>query len=159
MNSIILDPLNDGVTHINVYSQGQTQLGMFLSNFTNHPIATKDGKFNSIEGYWYYLLSTDLKSREQLRTLSGFVAKKVGRTLAKQNYPANNDYKFQNLITLAIEEKILTSRFKSNFIGSTLPFEHYYVYNNVVNEPKEGRWVIEFLEKLRMQWKINDNGS
>ena len=43
---------NDGVTHINVYSQGKTSIGRALSNFSplgfNHP---KHGHFESVEGY------------------------------------------------------------------------------------------------------------
>ena len=36
-------PKDDGITHINIYSQGKTQLGRFLSNFEPSPIETEDG--------------------------------------------------------------------------------------------------------------------
>ena len=38
--------LNDGIDHINVYSQGKTFLGVFLSNWYRYPIILDDlGRF------------------------------------------------------------------------------------------------------------------
>jgi len=45
----------DGIDHINLYSRGHTELGQYLSNFAYTPIQTEDGRFNSIEAYWYWL--------------------------------------------------------------------------------------------------------
>ena len=47
----MINPQNDGVDHINIYSKGLTELGRFLSNFEHILITTEDGDFNSIEGY------------------------------------------------------------------------------------------------------------
>jgi hypothetical protein len=48
-------PEEDGVTHINIYSKGKTELGRWLTNFSyspfNHP---EYGKFLSMEGFWYW---------------------------------------------------------------------------------------------------------
>jgi hypothetical protein len=49
---VIYKSKDDGITHINIYSKGKTELGRWLSNFTYHPIETEDGKFDSVEGYW-----------------------------------------------------------------------------------------------------------
>ena len=44
----------DGMTHINVYSKGKTEIGRWLSNFAYSPIDLgNEGYFSSIEGYWY----------------------------------------------------------------------------------------------------------
>lgn len=69
----------DGVTHINVYSRGETAVGRWLSNFTRCSLETEDGNFESIEGYWYWLTTHDC----ELRELHGFLAKKVGREFLK----------------------------------------------------------------------------
>jgi len=62
---------DDGLSHINIYSKGMTELGRLLSNFANTPVNTpQDGKFTSIEGYWYWLLGKN-DNREVLRTLHG----------------------------------------------------------------------------------------
>ena len=74
-----MDSTTDGVDHINVYSQGKTQLGRNLSNFSRFPICTDDGNFYSIEGYWYWLLTKD----DSLRKMWGFKAKAHGREMLK----------------------------------------------------------------------------
>lgn len=71
----MIDPNEDGISHINVYSKGRTGIGRFLSNFTFYPIHTVDGEFHSIEGYWYWLTCRD----DRLRYLHGYEAKKLGR--------------------------------------------------------------------------------
>lgn len=50
------NPDEDGVTHINIYSKGKTELGRWLTNFSyspfNHP---EYGKFLSMEGFWCWV--------------------------------------------------------------------------------------------------------
>jgi len=170
-------PETDGIDHINVYSKAKTDLGKFLSNFTYAKIKTQDGIFSSIEGYWYWLLSSDhpkhdcyecnatgttvldigaqsyfgpcdLCNRETLRYLSAAEAKKVGRIIAEKD--RNKDTTFQNKIKKAIEYKINNStNIKNQFIKSTLPFTHYYImYGNII-VPTTDLWVIEHIESLR----------
>ena len=65
MNNEII-PTEDGITHINIYSKGQTELGKMLSNFAKFPIQTVDGNFMSVEGYWYFLsIDEKFSEREQ----------------------------------------------------------------------------------------------
>ncbi len=147
----ILDPKNDGIDHINVYSKGQTELGRFLSNFTYAPILTHEGNFDSIEGYWYYLLAPDDSAKDLLKGMSGFAAKKYGRSIGCNDWPKNDDLLFQAKITKAITIKISASdKYFDVFKDNKLPFAHYYVYNNIINEPKDGKWILEFLESLRI---------
>lgn len=143
--------MEDGLDHINVYSQGKTELGRWLSNFTKAPInLPEDGYFLSIEGYWYWLKTKD----EKLRTLYGYEAKKYGRN-AKPNttfFPSDiAPYlpNFQDKIKLAIKTKVLSNLvMKTKFIESTLPFKHYYVFDNRIVEAGHG-WQMEYLENLR----------
>ena len=135
--------MNDGVDHINIYSKGQTKLGRFLSNFTRYKIETEDGSFESVEGYWYWLSCKD----DHLRTLWGFSAKQYGREAGAKDWLEEDVFKTK--IKKAIEIKILNSSFLEEFKQSTLPFDHYYTYGNKVVRPKEGKWIIEFIEELR----------
>jgi hypothetical protein len=45
-----IKPSEDGVTHINVYSRGNTELGRLLSNFAHTPFSHPEfGEFASVE--------------------------------------------------------------------------------------------------------------
>jgi len=143
------NPDEDGITHINAYSKGKTQTGRFLSNFAHFEFECKDGKFASIEGYWYWL-GADHPDKDKLRIVSGYTAKKIGRELKSKDWPTDPDFK----------EKILKAcwqKVKQNFIvshrlrESTLPIVHYYSYGSPpkVVVPKEGKWIWDWYEKAR----------
>lgn len=139
------NPKKDGVDHINVYSKGNTLLGRFLSNFTeqpfNHP---EDGKFNSVEGYWYWLSSKD----DKLRKLSGYEAKKYGREIGAKDWL--EDEEFKRKIKLAIKTKINSNETMKKLLkNSDLPLTHYYVYGDKVVDVKEGKWITDYIENLR----------
>lgn len=67
---------DDGITHINVYSKGKTELGRLLSNFSHTPFYGNDILFNSVEGWWQWF--TTGKEYDYLKYLYGFKAKKRG---------------------------------------------------------------------------------
>ncbi len=137
-------PHNDGRTHINVYSKGQTALGRFLSNFAKAPIETVDGSFDSIEGYWYWLSCRD----DRLRTLSGTAAKKLGRDLRADDW--RSDEEFQGKICDAIQLKLERyPEYLEELRASDLPLDHYYVYFDTLKRPSSGKWVLHTLERLR----------
>lgn len=141
----MFDPKDDGVTHINVYSKGKTDLGKFLSNFARaefvHP---EDGKFSSVEAYWYWLSTKD----DSLRTLHGYFAKARGREIGGKDWMDSEEFKRK--IKMAIRIKIHTNpKMMKEFKESKLPFVHYYVYGGKVVQPKEGTWIMEFLTELR----------
>lgn len=149
---IVINPEEDGKTHINVYSKGKTSLGRFLSNFALSPFTCEDGNFNSVEGYWYWL-GTNHPDRDQLRKLVGFEAKQVGRVLNAPDWK-ENDPEFKSKILKAINAKILMDTDAKDILKkSTLPFRHYYVYGGKVVEPKDGIWILEHLEWIRKTLK------
>lgn len=146
------NPSEDGVTHINIYSKAKTRLGFLMSNFARMPIEIpKDGFFTSMEGYWYWLRIAPSLDREQLRLLYGFEAKKKGRELGgKDRY---FDAEFENKIKTALEIKVNTHIELQERLQycPNLPFTHYYVFNNKVIEPKEGKWIIDWWEEKRKE--------
>lgn len=145
---------NDGVTHINVYSYGRTTLGRFLSNFSLCPIQTEDGKFNSIEGYWYWL---SCKS-DRLRYAYGAQAKFLGRELGGQDWCEEDE--FRRKICQAIKIKLSTPQaldvFKKHKNILNLRLEHYYVYGNKIIRPKKGQWVIDCISECIKDYLENE---
>lgn len=113
---------SDGVDFINVYSKAETRLGRFLSNFSYAPFVCEDGLFESVEGYWYWLTRKD----DRLRTLSGYAAKKLGKSLPKVCEDALFQSKIQNAVTCKLKNNPTMLRLLKR---NKLPLAHYYVYN------------------------------
>jgi len=150
---MIMHPDKDGIEHINIYSKGKTELGRFLSNFTHTPINIEQyGSFESIEGLWYWLGTRN----NELRNLYGFMAKKVGRE--SKNTITLPSQEFQSIIKSAIRHKINSyPRMRQEFIASTLPFMHYYVFGNPPVIRDAGfKWLVIYFESLRKELE-NDN--
>ena len=141
-----MTPDMDGITHINIYSKGQTELGRFLSNFSYSPIMTEDGAFQSVEGYWYWL---GLR-HEGLRHLSGFQAKQFGKELRTYTTPyVMSEGDFKRKIEMACRIKIQSNmKMLSLLVNSTLPFKHYYVMNGRVMDAGYG-WILDMWDKIR----------
>lgn len=150
----MIKPNKDGIDHINIYSKGKTELGRFLTNFSYSPIITEDGEFNSIEGYWYWLGSKD----ESLRKLYGFKAKQKGREVKAPDWIETKEFKEK--ILKAIDFKIQNNpKFLKQLIECELPLKHYYVYGSKVVEPKQGKWILEHLEKYKGNHPCDDCGT
>jgi len=164
-----IDPYEDGVTHINVYSKGNTEIGRLLSNFAHTPFThPKYGHFESVEGLWYYLSSGC--QGEELRELYGFEAKKVGRqimeniqwsTVEGKERPNEANEEFIEDIKEGIRQKLRENRDILNKLCKTqdLPLVHYYVYYGK-HKDEEGRrsykvrqaggeWMMKELESIR----------
>lgn len=145
----MFNPNNDGIDHINVYSQGKTTLGVFLSNWTKYPMILEPlGRFESVEGLWYFLSTGD----NRLKTMSGFAAKQLGRSLPK--VVTLPDDEFKSIIKQATKIKVAGGPQYFNFVDSVLPFTHYYVFNGKQVDAGH-KWIIEYLEQLRTELKDN----
>lgn len=148
----MIDPTKDGIDHINIYSKGETELGQWLSNFAHTPIDLPEGRFNSLEGYWYYLLTPDdVPEKDILKKCWGFETKKLGRKLTEQDWPTNFELvHFKYKFTMAMQDKIDQHPIIKNLLKeSTLPFKHYYLYNDKLIEPKNCKWILDFWEDYR----------
>lgn len=132
---------NDGIDHINIYSKGQTELGRLLSNFAEtpfeHPLF---GYFESVEGFWYWAKTG--KTHDDLRYLSGYDAKSIGKKY-KEVFNPNFEKEVKECITLKIEQNPTLFEMLKD---STLPFTHYYVYEDKIVEPKGNKWVVQHIE-------------
>lgn len=140
----------DGVTHINVYSKGKTELGRLLSNFANTPFTYGDyGKFASVEAFWYYYL-TGCK-HEYLKSLHGYKAKQEGRKYAQHRVDkCGLTEEHKEVIKEAIRCKLRQNRWIVQMMKeSALPFTHYYEYGGKRVYPTEYNWVIDEISRLR----------
>jgi len=148
-----LKPEEDGITHINIYSRGATDLGVELSHFDHKPFCHKEhGLFASVEGYWYWLT----RQAEELRHLHGFEAKQFGRELpvVSKIHPE----RFRQLICEANDAKLERyPHLKEALEESTLPLEHYYVKRiggkSIAIPAKDCDWILAHFEEIRA--KVN----
>lgn len=138
--------MQDSVDCINIYSKGKTELGRLLSNFANTPVDLPEGRFASIEGYWYWLSCHD----DRLKSLYGFQAKELGRTLPKSFQIAN----FEAKIKYAIWRKIESNpQIKQQLICSSLPFAHFYEYGDKQIDAGY-KWLIQIWEDARIYYQF-----
>jgi predicted NAD-dependent protein-ADP-ribosyltransferase YbiA (DUF1768 family) len=150
-----VNPYDDGISHINIYSQGKTNLGKMLSNFYKYPIKTRDGSFMSVEAYWYWMSIEDCKEKEILRELYGFNAKKMGKDILNTKQ-SRFDVDFEHKILKAIWYKFKRNSHLLTPENSQLPFEHYYNFGGkVVGVKNKYVWMIQGIEKMR-ESLIND---
>lgn len=146
------DPKEDGITHINVYSKGKTELGRLLSNFAHTPFTLQWNEkvqlsFQSVEGYWYWLLTGDAKLFE----LYGFKAKQYGKSKwNKKTEPVTKEQ-----LSLAYWQKLKEHPRIWNMLRyNELPLVHYYVFAGKVVVPKEFQWTAELWNEIKHQKRI-----
>lgn len=143
----MIDPKKEGITHVNAYSKSQSKLGRYLSNFAHARVNTPDGRFESVEGYWYWLgLPEGCSGRDDLRHLWGYRAKARGRELRESigsaGEPARIDPDFQKKIRLAVRSKLAQAdRSLLELPEASLPVEHYYVFGGHVRSVRGLDWL------------------
>lgn len=148
--TLVINPDEDGVTHINVWSKAKTELGRQLSNFAHTPFTHPvHGYFASIEGYWYWCGSG--MQHDALRNLHGFTAKSAGM---RYEFVFRPEDEFQDLIREGLRLKLEQNPgLLAAFINSKLPFVHYFVYPGNVVKKEKHNWQMEYLEELRREFK------
>jgi hypothetical protein len=145
----MIDPTEDGITHVNIYSQGRTELGRMLSNFYAFHIMTEDGPFKSVEGYWYWLGITDCDQKESLRKLSGYLAKMRGSEM-KKALGIRLDFEFERKVIKAIWYKVRRNAHLFTGALAALPFEHYYNFGGKIHDVKpKYPWLVDGISKMR----------
>ena len=139
-----MNPLEDGTKHLNITYQAKTQLGRMLSppykaNFE----LSDDGKFQSVGGYWCWLIQNE----DRFRNMSGenvLVQKKIPDVKKKVSSQS-----FQEKILRATWYKIRQNqsifwRFEQNI----LLFRRYYVAEGYTYRPSGKDWFCDGLEVM-----------
>ena len=141
---IEVQPGFDGVTHINIYSEGKTELGRRLTNFSKndfeHPVF---GWFQSMEAFWYWC-STGYK-HEHFRSKWGIDAKRAGQSKPKIPSP---DFKQHLIEGLHCKLAYWPDIYKL-LSESTLPLTHYYVLHYSVVATQSFDFLLDELELIR----------
>jgi hypothetical protein len=148
MNENTIDPLDDGVTTINIWTKGKTHLGRQLSNLSNlsmtHP---HYGRFACLEGYWFWL-STG-KEHNILRDLTGFEARKVGKELKQVRYDDFQKEFKEGMYWRLVQHPELSGLLRRLVGYDQLELKHYYVYGSETGKQK----VVDVTE--RHQWQLD----
>ena len=160
-------PEEDGISHINVFSGGKTELGRQLSHLIYMPWNTDDGDFNSFEGWWFWQLASagsqlklfSLDNKEDLRSLVGLEAKELGKRLCDDRcWPSDAELPgFQQKYEKAARARLQQYPALAELLrDSKLPLVHYYVFKKNGNSPtvitdKRGDWVVALWDKLRAE--------
>jgi len=154
---IDFDPAEDGITHINVYSKGKTELGRLLSNFGHTPFKHPEyGYFSSVEAFWYWLSLG--KQHDNLRSLYGFQAKKEGSVLRDALEKQGNKKPEMKGFNAEIKKAILckieqNERLCSLLKNSSIPLTHYYIWGDEkeyrITYPEAFSWIHEYIEDVR----------
>lgn len=162
-------PLYDGITHINIYSKAETELGRLLSNLSNLSVKIPSiGTFKCLEGYWYYLKCEQVLSYKEFEKIkdnffdfNGFQAKKYGKEILENFFKekkliTDNEIpnEFKDKIKLALQYKIKQNIYLAKLlVNSDLPFYHYYYYGQKDNAKviflNQYDWIIDEIVRLR----------
>lgn len=140
--------LDDGKTHINIYSKANTFLGKQMSNWYDSTVECSLGEFRCIEGLIFYLGSFN----EHLRSMTGYEAKTHGQKFDR-NIRLPEDV-FKRIIIEAMWSKVRTVKtLKEGLKKSTLPLTHYYNYAGKAITVPKWNWQIEAWENIRKELK------
>jgi len=132
----------DGITHINVYSKGQTELGRLLTNLAHTPFTGGNHTFASVEGWWYWFKTG--KKFPHLKSLYGFEAKRQGR-----EFPVVKIITPDDLLRVYQRKVDCNPHIAELLRKNTLPFFHYYVYGDKIVQAKH-LWTATLWSRVRV---------
>lgn len=145
------NPTRDGIDHINVNIDAETEIGKMLSHFFYSPfIHPMYGRFANLEAFWQWIKSVERP--EVIRTMSAPNAKKEGRHLEKRKVP-----QFYEVIADANYLRITQNHtIYEALMNSTLPFDTYYLNaSGMATRPQDSVKMIKQFEQIR-HWLRHD---
>lgn len=155
---MLTDPTKDGITHINIYTKGKTELGRALSNLSPHSFTYEPyGFFKCVEAFWYYYLTGC--QHEELRLMNGFDAKKQGKKYRDDRIDKDGlSQKDKDVILGAIRCKLNAHKeIKRMLKENDLPFSHYYFYgkedNAKVTDLPQYAWLVDYFTDVSIYLK------
>jgi hypothetical protein len=138
----------DGIHFINVYSQSTTPLGRLLSNFANTPFKYKNKFYQSVEGYWYSVMTGI-----DLSQLHGPNAKLIGKSYKIiRPQPAVLELKRVYMAKLRHNPRIVTM-----LLENSLPFAHFYVFGGKRVSADKYLWTVDLWRALTNKLKEDGN--
>ena len=145
----------DGVDHINTSSVAQTKLGFLLEINCFSPFEHPElGHFDSIGGFWYYILCDQ---NSMFRTLSGRPCKIAGEREQRKN-GTDTVEGFKSIIAEATWVKVISNKEIMDYmVDCDLPFTCYYpVGQALIPEfTATSSWYSAILEEIRRVLIIN----
>lgn len=156
---ININPLDDGITHVNIYTKGKTNLGKMLSNFHQCDIIIDGIKYRTVEHYWQWakaIYVNDLATATSiLKMRSAASVKKAGSDLNTKHGILSIYVKsevFRELIRKAITLKVHSNASLKKLLTYNIrPFTHYYVYNNTaIEQDTHYGWMLNHIERLQL---------
>lgn len=149
----------DGITHVNIYSRGDTSIGCKLSHFTHRPFRFMDINFASLEACWHFLKVYHGCGYmvHTLNTLHGREALYLGRTLRKHylgehfkdDLPRFYSEFYKAALTSIQQDPILVKDIKE--LPLTIYFDHYYVNDKGIVRPRGWMDVTGIYESIRLE--------
>lgn len=144
----MINPEEDGKTHVNVYSRGVTALGRALSNLSEcnieHPYF---GHFRTLEGLWFYM-KTGFRD-DSFRIIKGVAARELGKKMSTAHYPL-----FSKMFKLGMLEKLdKNPQLQRDLLANELPLAHYYIYGKKVMMQDRHQWQLDYWTLLRSALK------
>lgn len=143
-----MNPEQDGITHINVYSRGNESLGRALSNISEcnieHPFY---GHFRTLEGLWFFMKTGH--QHDKFRILKGMAARQEGKDMESVHFPL-----FNKMFKLGMLEKLERNpQLQKQLVENELPLAHYYVYGKKVIPQTHHQWQLDYWMLLRTALK------
>lgn len=143
----------DGVDHINIWDESETDLGKILAHNTPiYFIHNVFGRFSCIESFWHYLCSEEHEDR--IRTMTGKALKVFSKKLEFTRV-----VNFRAIIMDANWQKVKQHREIADAIKSTnIPFDCYYIYkrsDGIRIRPTFAHWTIRGFTEIRNA--LNEN--
>lgn len=157
-NSLTFDPLpnpmtigEDGVDHINIWEQGETDLGKALAHATNLSfVHSRYGRFSNIESFWHYIRSSERDDR--IRTMIGKTLKQFAYKLTPCRVP-----NFRAIIMNANYQKLVQNpEIIDVLVNTDMPFDCYYIYrreDGIRVRPNSASWIISGFNEIRKAFK------
>lgn len=147
----IIDPNEDGETHININYTGKTNLGKVLDLNSKSDFSHPDlGKFATLSGMWHWLCG---KQSDEYRTLWGGPLKEACRDTKLKHI--DGFYRIMAEATwykVIQNENLIKMMIKSvDKNGTPIPFKCYYTQGHagVPVIHKNSKWYVPILEEIR----------
>lgn len=146
-------PFEEGISHINCFSQAKTVFGKWASNFALSPfIMNNNLRYASVEAAWYWF-SLD-KDHAELRNPYGNQAKTLGKVLRQQSQIQTSPAEHQAFVRKALAAKVYYMRFNNPqiqvqaniLLQKNIPFVHYLNFGGKIVERPQDQWIFDHLK-------------